>query len=437
MTSEPTSLPESQIAPLAAPSTIPVAHPNPIVPEIYKAAPHSGVLWAKRIVFGLAVVAILAAAAGYGAWSSWMRGGQIANGVFIAGEPVGGLTRSEAKQRLQVRFGKLALQVETPQRPFVLGVQRLGGQLNFDGSVDKAYRFGREGNLVTNVFGVWKARETNHSLPLPIRWNKPQLRRTMWTVANQYNRKPRNATLKMGASGIHVVPDSAGRKLNVGATLMTLQKKYYVGVSSIAATTLPLAPRITAASLDGVDVELGRYTTSFDSGLWGRTRNIHVAAESVDGKILMPGQSFSFNRATGKRTWDKGYRMAHIFERKPGKNESEVVDGLAGGVCQVSSTLFNAVRKSNKKIDRKIEIVERTTHSLPVPYVPRGLDATVAWPSKDLRFRNSFKYPIYLRAGVSGSRLKISVWGRVPSDMAAGIPGAKPKAAPERHAVNF
>ena len=107
--------------------------------------------------------------------------------------------------------------------------------------------------------------------------------------------------------------------------------------------------------------------------------------------------------------------MAHIFLRQPGAENSEVVDGLAGGVCQVSSTLFNAVRKTNLKADvNPIKIVERTSHSLPVTYVPRGLDATVAWPYKDFKFRNVTNHPVYVRTRLGRSKLSIAIWGRVP-----------------------
>jgi vancomycin resistance protein YoaR len=141
-----------------------------------------------------------------------------------------------------------------------------------------------------------------------------------------------------------------------------------------------------------------------------------VAAAAIDGQVLMPGETFSFNQSTGERTWDKGYRMAHIFERKPGQLKAEVVDGLAGGVCQVSTTLYNAVRKSREAGVKGLRIVERNFHSLPVTYVSPGYDATVAWPIKDFRFRNTLQHPIYLRAAVSGSRLNVSVWGRVPNN---------------------
>jgi vancomycin resistance protein YoaR len=279
-----------------------------------------------------------------------------------------------------------------------------------------AFYYGRGSNVVTNVWNVFASQREPVRLALPVKWDKARMRQTMWVVARNYEQKPKDAVLQVTADGVQVLPEQAGRAINVGATLQGLQKKYFVGRPEVPVVTKSVRPRLTAAALEGTDVELGRYPTRFNPGLWGRTRNIYVAAATIDGKVLMPGEEFSFNKSTGERTWDKGYRMAHIFERKPGKLKSEVVDGLAGGVCQVSSTLFNAVRKANKRLDGGLAIVERNYHSLPVTYVPSGLDATVAWPSKDFRFRNTLPHPVYLRAEVSGSRITVSVWGRVPGD---------------------
>jgi vancomycin resistance protein YoaR len=376
--------------------------------------PSTFALWAKRLGAGTAVALVLASGAAYGAYSSWAKQPTLAPGLVIQGEPVGGLSTAEAKARLKKRFGRLFLNVQTPERDFRVSLKELGGQPKFDAVVYKAHQFGRSDNVVANVLAVWKARSTEHSLALPIEWKKDDLRRKMWLVANQFNRPAKDASLRIGEMGVEVVPEETGRKLNVGATLADLQKKYYAGMPSLAATTESAAPRLTAADLEGQDIKMGVYTTRFDAGLWGRTRNINIASDEIDGVVLMPGESFSFNKATGQRTWEKGYRMAHVFERKPGKEQAEVVDGLAGGVCQVSSTLYNAVRRANEKAGSGLTIVERNSHSLPVTYVPTGLDATVAWPYKDFRFRNSYQHPIYLRSEVIGSRLQISVWGRVP-----------------------
>jgi vancomycin resistance protein YoaR len=274
---------------------------------------------------------------------------------------------------------------------------------------------------------VFAVRREPKRLPLQVKWDKAQLRKSMWTVASQFNTPAKNATLFVDASGVQVIPETPGRAINVGETLKQLQQKYYAGLPAVEATIRRTPARITAASLAGTDVLLGEYVTRFNARLWGRTRNIEVASATVDGKVLMPGQEFSFNKTTGQRTWEKGYRMAHIFERKPGKEQAEVVDGLAGGVCQVSSTLYNAVRKSNQKASEGFEIVERNHHSLPVDYVPYGLDATVAWPIKDFRFKNSLSHPVYLRSTVEGNRLRIGVWARVPDGQTAAVAATTPE----------
>lgn len=370
--------------------------------------------WARIVGYGVLAVLVIAAGAAYGAYASWLSGGRIAPGIVIQGEPTGGLTAKEAQARLEKRFGRLFVTFQTPNRAYKVALKQVGGKPQISRAVQNAFWFGRNDNVFANVWNVYQTKREPKRLPLPIRWDKSQMRRTMWTVAKSYGRAPRDAGLRVSTAGVEVVNHQVGRSLNVGATLQSLQKKYFVGLPQVKATTKSVMPHLTAADLAGRDVLLGTHTTYFDSGLWGRTRNIHVAASKIDGVVLMPNQLFSFNGRTGERTWDKGYRMAHIFERKRGKSEAEVVDGLAGGVCQVSSTLYNAVRKTNNSLDDKLRIVERNYHSLPVTYVPAGRDATVAWPSKDFKFRNTLRHPIYLRAEVDGSRLTTSVWGRVP-----------------------
>ena len=164
---------------------------------------------------------------------------------------------------------------------------------------------------------------------------------------------------------------------------------------------------------------LGKYTTHFNPGEEGRTANVRLAAKAVDGQVLMPGDTFSLNKTTGERTPAKGYQVAKIFVKLPDEAKSQIVDGVGGGVCQVSSTLFNAVLRTNGKGSGRLKVVERNHHSLPVTYVPPGMDATVAWPYKDFRFRNDYSFPIYVRTEINGSHLAISLWGRVPDMNAA------------------
>ncbi|HVF85763.1 MAG TPA: VanW family protein [Abditibacteriaceae bacterium] len=369
--------------------------------------------WPQVAALSVAGLVVAVGGAALGVYSSWSHSGKIAPGVRIQGEDVGGLSKKEAHKRLAKRFGYMSINVNTPEHSYRVPVAALGGRPQIARVVDYAYWYGRAGSLPSNMIRVLVDRPS-HSIKLPIVWDKKEMRQTARILERKYNQPGRDARLQWQNGALQVVGEESGRALNSGATLHLLQKKYFPGLSHIKAVTMPVQARITAADLSGTDTKLGEYKTYFDSGLWGRTRNIRVASEAVEGSILMPGETLSFNNKTGERTWDKGYRMAHIFETKPGALKAEVVDGLAGGVCQVSSTLYNAVRKANKKNGRHLKIVERDTHSLPVTYVPAGLDATVAWPNRDFKFRNNFAFPVYVRTAVRGSRLTISIWGRVP-----------------------
>jgi vancomycin resistance protein YoaR len=372
--------------------------------------------WPRILLAAVLVLVVTSLGTAVGVYVSWKNSGQIAPGMFVQGESLGGLTRAQARERLEKRFGRMFVNVQTPDRDYKLSLSQLGGEILFSDAVNNAYWYGRNGNIASGTIRYWTSQKKEQRRALPVKWDKEQLRKTMWVVATQYQRPARDAKLSVTSAGVQIEPDQTGRALNVGETCATLQKQYYVGKPEIKAATKSVAPKLVAADLVGRDVKLGEYTTSFNPGEYGRTTNVRLAAEAINGKVLMPNEKFSFNAMTGERTMDKGYRVAHIFVRLPGKEKSEIVDGRGGGVCQVSSTLYNAVRKTNNKTDDRLAIIERNNHSLPVSYVPSGLDATVAWPHKDFRFRNTFPHPVYLRAQVSGSRLKISVWGRVPED---------------------
>jgi vancomycin resistance protein YoaR len=386
------------------------------------------------VLTGFLALVVMVLGVGIGVYVSWKNSGQIAPGMTVQGESLGGLTRLEARERLEKRFGRMFVTLQTPDRDFKLSLSQLGGEILFSDAVNNAYWYGRNGSIATGTVRYWTSQKAEQRRALPVKWNKEKLRKTMWTVATQYHRPARDARLEVTSAGVQIEPEQSGRAINVGATCATLQKQYFVGKPEIKATTTSVAPRLAAADLVGRDVKLGEYTTSFNPGDEGRTTNVRLAAEAINGKVLMPNEKFSFNAMTGERTMEKGYRVAHIFVRLPGKEKSEIVDGRGGGVCQVSSTLYNAVRKTNNKTDDHLAIIERNNHSLPVSYVPSGLDATVAWPSKDFRFRNTFPHPVYLRAEVSGSRLRISIWGRVPQDISSVTASATGETATETSA---
>jgi vancomycin resistance protein YoaR len=137
---------------------------------------------------------------------------------------------------------------------------------------------------------------------------------------------------------------------------------------------------------------ISKFTTDTTSSA-NRNTNIRLSAEAITNRTILPGETFSFNQATGQRTEAKGYKPAAAIAG------GETFDEIGGGVCQTSTTLFNAVVRANLKI------VERDPHAWPSTYVPKGEDATVNWPNLDFRFRNDTDQPIQLHAWCEGDFL--------------------------------
>ena len=144
---------------------------------------------------------------------------------------------------------------------------------------------------------------------------------------------------------------------------------------------------------------LASYTTSYASSNSNRSTNIALAASKINGTVLMPGEEFSFNGTVGKRTAAAGFKIAGVY------SNGQVTNDYGGGICQVSSTLYNSVLRAN------LEITNRVNHTFTVGYVPIGLDATVSWGSPDFKFKNSRSYPIKIVATTANKKITVSVYG--------------------------
>ena len=144
---------------------------------------------------------------------------------------------------------------------------------------------------------------------------------------------------------------------------------------------------------------LGTFLTKFDASVDSRKTNISLVAQAIDGKVVLPGQIFSFNAVVGNTTKEKGYKLATSYAN------GKMVQDYGGGTCQVSTTLYNAVLRAN------LEIVERRNHSYIVSYVDIGTDATIAYPTTDFKFKNTRNYAVKIVAKVTGGILQIDIIG--------------------------
>lgn len=144
---------------------------------------------------------------------------------------------------------------------------------------------------------------------------------------------------------------------------------------------------------------LAKFSTNYNARDTDRTTNLRLAAEKINGTVLMPVETFSYNTVVGERTIAAGYKEAAMYQN------GEVVDGLGGGICQISTTLYNAVLYSN------LEIVERRNHQFVPSYASAGRDATVVYGSIDFRFKNTRNYPVKILCTVSGGVAKCEIYG--------------------------
>ena len=215
-------------------------------------------------------------------------------------------------------------------------------------------------------------------------------------------RPPRNASFSvLPSGGVAVIPSRPGRVIDVPATrqhilnaaLSPTRRGARVVVMSMAAN------RTTAeAKAMGITSRVGSYETIY-GGDPNRIHNVQLVARLIDGKVIAPGATFSFNQATGARTAAKGFLEAPVIIN------GELTTGLGGGVCQVSTTVFNAAYEAGLKI------TDRTNHALYISHYPQGRDATVDYPDVDLRFVNDTPHWLLLRTFVGSSSLVVGLYG--------------------------
>lgn len=170
-------------------------------------------------------------------------------------------------------------------------------------------------------------------------------------------------------------------------------------------------PEITAEKLRPLLFrdEMGSWTSKYSESNVGRSQNVKLSASRINGVTLLPGESFSYDKTIGSRTASNGYKVAAVYVG------NKVDQGIGGGICQTSSTLYSAVLYAN------LEIVSRTSHSLPVSYMPAGQDATIAEGYIDFIFKNNTDYPIKIVCTAGSGAVKCSILGVKPEGESVNI----------------
>lgn len=219
-------------------------------------------------------------------------------------------------------------------------------------------------------------------------------------LKDRLDRAPREARLDLEARIVH--KEQSGFHVDVAASIPRIEAAARSGADSVQLVGVPTTPETTVADLgiDDISTVLGTFSTKFAVNDKERNYNLKLAASKLNGYVLQPGVPFSFNDVVGARTEKEGYKIAHVI------TAGEMVDGLAGGTCQISTTLHGAAFFSGVGITRSLP------HSRPSTYVTMGLDATVVYDQVDLHLVNNYDFPVVIHYKVARGDSVVEILGR-------------------------
>lgn len=216
-------------------------------------------------------------------------------------------------------------------------------------------------------------------------------------IHNEIYKEPQNAYITKNPTKVYAHINGVDFKISIEEAnkIIEEEKEEYI---------IPLKITIPEKTLDKLGKEafpnkLSEFTTRYNAGNENRSTNLELASEKINGTIVLPGEIFSYNKIVGERTIAKGYKEATIY------SGGKVVPGIGGGICQLSSTLYNAVLYSN------LEITNRSNHRFTTSYVKEGRDATVSWGTIDFCFKNTRNYPIKIVSTVNSGIVRIEIYG--------------------------
>jgi vancomycin resistance protein YoaR len=235
---------------------------------------------------------------------------------------------------------------------------------------------------------------------LPLRIDRAQAEKALLAIKASHDVSPVNAYLDVEERKVH--DDSPGRALDVWASLPALEAAARQGVAQLELINVAVPAAVTKQTLgiDDISAVLGHFVTKFPVTDRDRNFNLKLAASKLNGVVLKPDEELSFNATVGERSEKEGYKIAHVI------TAGEMVDGLAGGTCQISTTLFGAAFFAG------LDVVKTTNHSRPSAYTPLGFDATVVWPNTDLKLKNPYEFPVVIHYRVANGEALVEVLGK-------------------------
>ena len=355
----------------------------------------------KKIV--ILMIALIALISGYMIYSfnnNYIYNGKIANNIFVEGVNISLMTKEKAVDLISQKHKPQAISLNYNDNSFSINPEDIDLKYNIEEVVNNAYNYTKTDSYFENVKRLFQLDKTKKEYTLKNSFDEAKLSSKLEQIASEVNVPVRNAKLLISGGSFNVTPSITGKEFDISSN----KEAIYEAINSRNYGTIDLKindiePDISTAMASSVNTLLSEHTTKFNASMTGRTENIRISSNRISDVLLMPGETYSYNKQTGVRTISNGFYNAPVIIN------GDLEDAPGGGVCQTSTTLYNAVLYSGLNIEQV------KNHSITSSYAPRGKDAMVNDSGSDLKFSNPYSHPIYIKSYVSGNSVTCQVYG--------------------------
>ena len=358
----------------------------------------------KALYIIILVLVLLVGGAGVFALNVWKNDidlDQIYEGIYIENIDVSNKTKQEALSLLEENFNedlKRPVKLYTADNSYTFIYDDIGYKYNYEEAINKAYDIGKDGNIINRYLEIKNLKNENININLEYEYSKEMIEEVANEVSKNLNKESKDAVFNFNGGNFLITEEEEGYQVDKEALANLIEDS----INERFELEIPLnvlKPKFTKEDYKRINGVIGQYTTKFENSSIGRKKNIQISGNSLNGIVVNPGETLSYNMVTGPRQRKYGYEEAPVILN------GKYIPGVGGGVCQTSTTLYNAILLAD------LTVTQRQHHSIPPPYVSKGTDAVVTDGPLDLVFRNDFDFPIYISTYVTDKSITISIYG--------------------------
>lgn len=326
---------------------------------------------------------------------------KIYKNIYIENIDISFLTFNESLNLVESKYKEKPIKLIYEDKTYTINPEDINLEFNQEKAVKEAYFFTRNDDTLKNLKRKSSLIFKNkYNIKLVSNYDEVKLSKVINDICKEIDIKEVNATINMDDNGsIKRTKSKNGKKVDK----VKLKESIYNMIISKKIDNLQIPvnivkPKVTTEDVNSINTVLGQFTTTFNPTT-SRGSNINVAANSTSNKLIMPHKEFSYNNSTGARTWNNGYKSAKVIVG------GKYVNGEGGGVCQVSTTIYNAALLSGMNIS------EVHNHTFVSRYAPAGRDAAVSYGYTDFKFENPLMHPVYIKNTVNNGVMTSRIYG--------------------------